>query len=104
METHICTSTTLLEKAMKEENILRNSEGAIVGQIGKSDIKHHHLSNITSAIKIAITEHTKVEREILNYTSDSAFVAGLKMFLADIESNSPMIIYNHDGTIKFKTF
>lgn len=104
METYISTSTSLLEKALKEENILRNSEGAIVGLMGTSDIKHFHLGNITSAINIAITEHTKVEREILNYRSESAFVSGLKEFLTAIESNSPMIIYNHDGTIKFKTF
>jgi len=45
-----------------------------------------------------------LEREILHYTSESAFVAGLKEFLAAVESNSPIIIYNHDGTIKFKTF
>ena len=102
--THISTSTSLLEKTLKEENLIRNSDGAIIGLMGKSHIKHFHLGNITSAINIAITERTKVEREILKYTSESAFVAGLKEFLTAIESNTPMVIYNHDGTIKFKTF
>ncbi len=102
--TQIFTSTSSFEKLSKEENVIKNSDGAIIGLMGKSDIKHFHLGNITSAINIAIAERTKVEREILKYTSDSAFVGGLKEFLAAIESNAPMVIYNHDGTIKFKTF
>ena len=98
------TGTSLLDKALKEENVLRNSDGTIVGLMGKSDIKHFHIGNLITAIKIAITEHTKVEREILNYTSESAFVGGLREFLEAVESKHPIIIYNHDGTIKLKTF
>jgi hypothetical protein len=102
--THICTSTSLLEKASKEENVIRNSDGTIIALMGKSDIKHFHLADLTRAINIAITEHTKVERDILKYTSESKFVTGLKEFIAAVESNAPIVIHNYDGTIKFKTF
>lgn len=96
-------NNTLLQES-ESTKFIRNTDGAVVGVMGKSEVQHFWAGNIATAIRMAITEHRKVEREILKYEKDSAFVAGLEEFLTALENNKPMLIKNSSGQPILKSF
>lgn len=92
----------LLEESESRE-FIKNSDGAVMAICGKSELQYFWAHNIITAIRIAIREHRKTEREILKYERDSAFVTGLEEFVSALENNKPMFIQNTEGQFILKS-